>query len=153
MGASLDVSVTPPRPIEDGMAPQALLLKCGSGAEESWALAADSGTAARINGALVVAGLGVLSDRDELRVNGSASMYFSTERLAVVEPFHGSGTPVCCGRCRQQLSEGDPAVRCPGCGVWYNQSAEYPCWTYHDTCAFCPQPTALDAGFRWVPED
>src|SRR5271169_6705353 len=133
-GASLDLSVAPPRPIAEAAAPAALLLKCGSGAQESWALAAGAGAAVRVNGALLVTGLGVLSDRDEIRVNGSPPLFFSTETLAAVQPFPGSDRPVFCGRCRRQIKQGDPAVRCPACSIWHEQSAQYPCWTYHDKC-------------------
>jgi len=42
-------------------------------------------------------------------------------------------------------------VRCPQCGVWHHQSDELPCWVYSSSCSLCDHPTALDAGYRWIP--
>jgi hypothetical protein len=154
--AVLDLTQDPPRPLVDAGADQALpaamLVRIGEREKEMWALIAGPETAARVNANLAVAGIAVLSDRDEIQVGGRPAIYFSTERLARVEEFREEGN-VCCGRCRQPIRKGDPAVRCPGCGIWYNQSAQFPCWTYAERCAFCSQFTALDAGFNWSPED
>lgn len=117
-----------------------------------WALIASTNADVRVNSGVVDGGLCVLADRDEIRI-GDTAMYFSTESLATVEPFPGAERPVYCGRCRQLIDIGAPAVRCPGCGVWYNQSAELPCWTYSEKCVFCPTLTALDAEFAWSPEE
>jgi hypothetical protein len=79
-------------------------------------------------------------------------VFYSTERLALVEEFPGANAPAYCPRCKQAIASGHPAVKCPGCGVYYHQSNELPCWTYTDVCALCPQSTALDAGYQWSPE-
>jgi hypothetical protein len=105
-----------------------------------------------VNGRTVPAGLCLLDDRDEIRVR-EEKLYFSTENLASVEQFPGSDRQVFCGRCRQLIETGTPAVCCPSCGVWYNESADLPCWTYSGKCTFCGQATALDAGFSWTPEE
>jgi len=130
----------------------AKLIRTGEGGSPVWALIAPHNSDVRVNGRAIFAGLRALADRDEIRAGGKLH-YFSTETLASVEAFPGAERPVYCGRCRQQVEEGTPAVRCPGCGVWYNESAELPCWTYTEKCTFCGHPTALDAGFAWTPEE
>jgi hypothetical protein len=121
-----------------------------------WALIAPAGSDLRVNGRPAHAGLCVLADRDEIRMGGEAR-YFSTETLAEVVPFPGAERPIFCGRCRQPILPGTPSVCCPGpgCQVWYHQdpSESLPCWAYAETCAYCPQPTALDTGFTWFPEE
>jgi LSD1 subclass zinc finger protein len=109
----------------------------------------------RVNGCEVLAGLRVLADRDEIRTDDGIQCFFSTETLAVIEAFPGADREVFCGRCRQPIKTGASAVRCPGCQIWYHQddSESLPCWTYTDKCNFCPNPTALDSGFMWIPED
>jgi hypothetical protein len=129
----------------------ARLIRAGAAESQVWALAAGKEADVRVNGHPVLAGMCVLADRDEIR-SGGAQFFFSTESLAVEEPLPPLDRPVFCGRCRQKMEAGSPAVRCPGCGVWYNQSTELPCWTYADKCAFCGYATALDAGFTWSPE-
>jgi hypothetical protein len=129
------------------------LIWSDAGGSRAWALVTPWGSDVRVNGRAVVAGLRVLDDRDEIRTDDGARCYFSAEMPATVEEFPAPERPVFCGRCRQQIDVGMPAVRCPSCGVWYNQSAELPCWTYSDKCTFCGQATALDAGFAWAPED
>jgi len=128
------------------------LIGAAAGGSRVWALVASANCGVRVNGRAVLAGLCVLADRDEIRTSG-AHYYFSTETLAAVEEFPTPERPVFCGRCRQQIEVGSPAVCCPGCGVWYNQSADLPCWTYADKCTFCGHSTALDAGFSWTPEE
>ncbi|MGD0910672.1 MAG: hypothetical protein ABR928_02185 [Terracidiphilus sp.] len=119
----------------------------------TWALIASPGLGVRLNGRAPAAGLCVLTDRDEIRVGSSARYFFSTESIAVVEPFPGAERAVFCGRCRQQIETNAPAIRCPGCGVWYDQAPGLPCWTYAQKCVFCETDTALDAGFTWTPEE
>ncbi|MGP8251887.1 MAG: hypothetical protein ACLQHF_07615 [Terracidiphilus sp.] len=131
----------------------ALLLRAEVAGMPMWALVAAPRSGFRVNGEEPVAGLQVLADRDELRAGDKGPYFFSTEMPAAVALFEGSGRPVFCGRCRQQIEPGSPAVHCPGCGVWYNQSPEFECWTYAETCAFCDTRTALDAGLRWTPEE
>lgn len=95
----------------------------------------------------------MLCDRDEIRVGTGVQYFFSSEDLASIEEFPAQERTTHCGRCRQPIKAGSPAVRCPQCNVWYNQSAELPCWTYSDKCAYCGHPTSLEAGFSWVPEE
>jgi hypothetical protein len=131
----------------------AQIIQARVGGTHVWALVAPRGADIRVNGRRVFAGLCVLADRDEIRTRGGALRYFSTELPAAVEAFPSPDRAVFCGRCRQQLEVGAPSVCCPGCGVWYNQSADLPCWTYSEKCGFCGHLTALDAGFTWVPEE
>jgi len=155
--AQLELACDPPRQPEETRhttegAKTALLIRTGSGGSQAWALIAPSGSDLRVNGRAPFAGLRALADRDEIRCGGEVR-YFSTEMLAAVESFPGAERPVYCGRCRQSIEAGSAAVRCPGCGIWYNESAELPCWTYSEKCTFCGHSTALDAGFSWTPEE
>jgi len=124
----------------------------GSDGSAAWALIAPTHSGVRVNSRALPAGLCVLANRDEIRIGGEV-LYFSTETLAEVVPFPGSVRAAYCARCRQQIEVGSPAVCCPNCGIWYNQSAELPCWTYADKCAFCGHPTTFDSGFTWTPEE
>jgi hypothetical protein len=137
-----------PRPLEgDSLAvAPALLLD----AAEGWVVVGPP--AVSVNGSRLDLGIRVLRDRDELRAGGGR-VFFSTETLAVVVPFPGAGKPTFCPRCKLEIALGSPVVRCPGCGVYHHQSEEFPCWVYAPRCALCDHPTALDAGYRWVPED
>ena len=111
--------------------------------------------AVRVNGAPLDLGIRVLADRDELRV-GSARAFFSTETLAAIEAFPGSERPTLCPRCKLEIVAGTPAVRCTKCRVWHHESVAdgLECWSYAATCAAdCDQPTALDTGLRWSPEE
>lgn len=145
----------PVRPADDAppvVAAQAqVLLRCLAAPPNTWALLTDH-PRVRVNGAAVPLGLTVLEDRDELRLPGLAA-WFSTETQAHVEPFPESTTRGFCPRCKQAIPPGSPAVRCPSCGLWHHASDDLPCWTYAPTCSACAQETALDAGFRWTPED
>lgn len=148
--ACVDASGTP---ASDPREPCAVILRAGEKASPLWAIAADDDSAVRVNGESPVAGLRILNDRDLIRTGEGEQYYFSTEVLAQIEPFPGSERPVFCGRCRQAIEAGALAVRCPGCGVWYNQSPELPCWTYSEKCAFCGAASDLEKGFEWTPED
>jgi predicted RNA-binding Zn-ribbon protein involved in translation (DUF1610 family) len=119
----------------------------------TWVLAASPGAEIRVNGRVPLAGLAVLCDRDEIRLGDGVQYFFSSEDLARIEEFPAQDRTTHCGRCHLPIKAGSPAVRCPNCGIWYNQSAEYPCWTYSDKCAYCGHPTSLEAGFSWVPEE
>jgi hypothetical protein len=134
----------------------ARLMRASAAGSPVWALIAPADSGVRVNGSAVAAGLAVLSDRDEIRMGGGAR-YFSTESLAEVAPFHGSGRTVYCGRCRQPVLPNTPSVICPGCQIVYHQyqndSESLLCWTYSEKCNFCTTQTALDAGFKWAPED
>jgi hypothetical protein len=116
-----------------------------------WALVAGRGARVLQNGDAVVLGLALLRHKDELRVGGAAPLYFSSERLAAVEPCARDDAPRC-PRCAHPIARGEAAVRCPGCGVLHHELAERPCWTHLPRCALCPQATALDADFTWTPE-
>ena len=120
-----------------------------------WALMAGPGARVLVNGAPAALGLVVLADRDEVRTTRGATLFFSTETRASIEPFPDSGPRGSCPRCHQAIASGDAAVRCPSCGLWHHATADLPCWTYDPRCAnpLCAQDTALDAGFRWTPDE
>lgn len=119
---------------------------------EVWLLMAGRLTDVRVNGDDAGAGgLRVLCDRDEICLRGERR-YFSTETLARVSPMPAMDPAPRCPRCHQAIATGTDAVRCPHCGIWHHRSEALPCWTYADTCANCPQPTDLEAGYRWTPE-
>jgi len=124
---------------------------CGErGADLTWVLLGPP--AVRVNGVPLAAGVRVLRDRDEVRAAGRR-MFFSAETLATIEPMPALERPAICPRCRTAIEVGTLAVRCPKCHVWHHQSDELPCWLYGASCSVCDQPTALDAGYRWSPED
>jgi len=130
---------------------EAQIIRAGRGGMEIWAVVAAPGTPVRVNGRPPLAGVCALCDRDEIRVGG-AQYFFSTESLALVEPFPAQERVVYCARCRQPIETGSPAVRCPHCATWYHQSASLPCYTYAEKCTICGRPSALDADFTWAPE-
>lgn len=134
----------------DGSA-DAVFLQHGTGNQRAWHLLAAPDAEVWVNGLPVLAGLRVLADRDEIRIDGRDTFFFSTEELARVTPMPVTDKPVMCPRCRQRIEPDTLGVRCPQCGLWHHQSDDLPCWTYAPTCALCPQPSALDAGFRWTP--
>lgn len=117
----------------------------------TWALLT-SHPRVRVNGSPVPLGMVVLEDRDELSLPAFTA-WFSTETQAQVDPFPESTARGFCPRCKQAIASGSAAVRCPSCGLWHHASEDLPCWTYAPTCSGCAQETALDAGFRWTPED
>jgi len=108
--------------------------------------------AVHVNGGALDLGIHVLRDRDELR-HGAARVFFSTESLPEVASFPGAEQPVFCPRCQLAILPQSAAVRCPKCGVWQHLTDDLPCWTYTDHCTLCDQPSALDGGFRWTPEE
>jgi hypothetical protein len=120
-----------------------------------WVLLVRPGTHVSINGMPLRVGAAVLDNRDEVRTPDGRVIFFSTETLARVEPFPADGRRMFCPRCKQQINDGDSAVKCPGpdCGLWHHESADMPCWSYCAECSGCAQQTALDTGFRWTPED
>ena len=122
------------------------------GSDGSWALLSAPDTSLRVNG-LPVPGIRILRDRDELYLDGRTA-FFSTERLARVEPFPPHPSTTYCPRCKSELNAGHPAVCCPGCGIWHHQRPEkdMPCWTHGSHCALCPHPTALTGEWQWIPE-
>ena len=144
-----------PEPLAAGSGSPALL-RSGAVGDDSWlVLTADIDL--RVNGTPALLGISALSDRDEIRVPGRAPVFFSTERLACVVPYPGGDGLARCPRCKQPMEVGTPAVRCPAaaCRIYHHEDPAKgrPCWTYAPECALCPQPTALDAGYRWMPGD
>lgn len=119
---------------------------------DQWHLLATSAARVRINGLPLLAGLRTLRDRDQISI-GEGSAYFSIEERAHCVAFPGADRKLFCARCRQELLQGVTAVRCPQCNVWHHQTDELPCWTYAAHCGLCAQPTDLEAGYRWRPED
>lgn len=128
-----------------------VLLRRFADPSNSWALLTDQ-PHVRVNGSPVPLGMLVLEDRDEIRLP-DLTAWFSTETQAQVEPFPESTARGFCPRCKQIIPPGSAAVRCPSCGLWHHESDTLGCWTYALTCSACAQETALDAGFRWTPED
>ena len=131
-----------------------LLLREPADEGTAWIILADVRHHVRVNGLPLPAGIRVLADRDEIHVEGKDPWYFSTEETARVVAFPGSDPRLHCPRCKRPIEVGQPAVRCPSCGVWHHQVPEeqFPCWTYSESCGACArQATALEAEFRWTP--
>ena len=133
-----------------------VLLSCPGAEKETWVLIATTVVRVCVNGRPLLTGLRALRDRDEIRVDGSEPVFFSSERLAHVEPYPGGSASAHCPRCKLELIRDSPAVKCPSCAVWYHQDPdpprELPCWLYSPTCPMCSQSTDLESGFRWTPE-
>lgn len=135
--------------------PPARIARHGTRTDGPWVVLGPASV--RVNGAPLDLGIRVLADRDEVRV-GRTRVFISAETLAAIEPFPGSEGVTICPRCKLEVVAGQPAVRCPACRVWHHESGAEDglgCWTYAQRCATpgCEQPTALDAGFRWIPGD
>ncbi|MGQ0701894.1 MAG: hypothetical protein ACT4PM_02025 [Gemmatimonadales bacterium] len=145
-----ELSLTELPPREPG---RGVLVKSGAAGRADWHLVAGEEHQIRVNGLPLVTGLRTLIDRDEIRLPRLGTLFFSTERLARVEPLPPEAGQVACPRCRQAIEPGALAVRCPACEVWHHASDELPCWTYAEHCALCRQPTALDTGYQWTPEE
>ena len=130
---------------------EVLLLPSERNAGE-WAVIGEPGSF-YVNGVRSLLGLRALADRDEIRLPGGSRFYYSTERLAKIEPFPGAAEPTVCPRCTRPIDEGADAVRCPRCRVWHHEhpAAGRNCWTYSEYCAVCSNPTSLDADFVWTP--
>jgi len=143
------------RSTADGNKHFALLLPLQArGNEESWVLMTPTPNGIRVNGERLVLGVRTLADKDEIYVPEVGHLFFSTEKLARVEPFsQAEGRRLFCPRCKQEIQHAYLAVRCPQCTVWHHQSDDLPCWSYSDYCALCDQPSALDIGYRWTPEE
>jgi hypothetical protein len=138
------------RPVKNGVLVGRYASPAGG---ENWILKCSATAPVRVNGQPVYLGTRTLKDRDEIVLAGTSRFYFSTEELARVEPFPGAAQPVFCTRCKEQIAKDTLAVRCPACGQWCHQTDEKPCWPYGPSCPLCDQPTALDAGYRWTPEE
>ena len=146
-----------PAPIVSGAGSPPSIHRCQVQGRECWVLLTSPTDALWVNGQPTLASIHVLRDRDSLWWPGSGIAYFSAEALARVEPFSAVGQLAHCVRCKLEMKPGQPAVRCPnpGCGLYHHEDPEQDrnCWTYAPTCAACDQPTALDAGYRWVPPE
>ena len=118
-----------------------------------WVLIARADSGVSVNGIPLATGIRVVSDQDRIRVPSADDVYFSSESLARVEDFPGLDQISFCPRCKQEIERSARAVRCPACGVWHHQTDVLNCWTYAEVCALCTQPTDLNTGFRWTPED
>jgi hypothetical protein len=134
-----------------------LLRQKGAPDGSTWMLLAPPEAGVHVNGLPLELGLRVLRDKDEIRLGERQRFFFSAEQVVQVVPFPGADQEVCCARCLDPIAPGATAVQCPNpaCGAWHHQMPEknLPCWSYTPTCALCDQPTALDAGFRWTPEE
>ncbi len=142
----------------------ALLAPASTDAADScdrWVLLGDPLSRVCLNGLLLVTGIRVLRNKDEIQAGDGGPVYFSTERLPAVEVFAASVHSAKCPRCQQEIASGAAAVRCPACGIWHHQSEELPCWTGYvnedrgfKTCALCDYIVSLypDAEFQWTPE-
>jgi len=130
-----------------------LLRRRGS---NDWLLMARPDSSASVNGEpLAALGVRLLADKDEIRVTGTAAVFFSIDEPARIEPFPGSERSIICPRCQRPVTKGQSAVICPHCRVWHHQSQEenMPCWTYAPHCTLCDQATELDGRYRWTPEE
>jgi hypothetical protein len=150
----------PPRRLQEGQEGAAEALRDGVGlfrrvreGRESWTLLSGRGRTVSINGFPLPGGIRVLDDRDEIRIDEAGTLFFSTEVQARIELFPGGDGPVHCARCKNGIEPGTPAARCPRCDIWHHESEDTPCWRYSVSCAMCDQPTDLEAGFRFTPED
>jgi len=157
-GDPLSLRSNPPLPVRGSLdkadaASQVISLRAPGLTGAPWVLMAGAKGAVRVNGIALATGMRVLADRDEIRVGSSHTLFFSAESLARIEPFVGANQRLFCPRCKQEIVKEAMAVMCPACGVWHHQSDDLPCWTYSSSCALCPQPTDLNAGYRWTPEE
>jgi hypothetical protein len=124
---------------------------------ETWLLV--GGRSVRVNGIPLLAGICLLEHRDEIRVDGLEPVWFSTEKLARIQPFPGSDQRTECPRCKLEIKRGHAAVRCPapGCGAWVHMDPEdeLPCWQYGQskTCPSCEEPNLLAETWTWLPDD
>jgi hypothetical protein len=130
-----------------------MLRRASDGFQAQWSLLIPPALPVLVNGAPAMLGIVVLADRDEIRLPGSPPLFFSTETLAAVAPFPTDAARGFCPRCRQTIAPNTPAVRCPGCEVWYHESGSLGCWSYADRCVTCGRPTPLDTGFSWTPAE
>ncbi|MEE8142513.1 MAG: hypothetical protein V3T77_05390 [Planctomycetota bacterium] len=136
----------------------ALLVRSRVSVDEDWLLLWAPRQELYINGERVPdVGLRKLQDRDEIRLPGLGRFYFSSERLATVEPFPGLEWEILCPRCRIPIEADQLAVLCPVCRVWHHQfqgpDSDRRCWSYGSSCAACNSCfTDHLSTFRWSPE-
>ena len=87
----------------------AVILRAAAAAGAAWILLSGTKAAVRVNGSRLDLGLRVLADKDEILLADAVDpcwhrLFFSTETLAQIEPYAGSGQrPVVCPRCRRKI--------------------------------------------------
>ena len=116
-----------------------------------WYIMSPAGAQVRVNGEPLFLGTRSLQHRDEILVEGER-FFFSTERLAVIEPLPALDHAAHCARCKQPVVKDHLAVRCPGCGAWHHQTEKFGCWSYDAKCALCDFATEMSGSFRWTPD-
>jgi len=151
---AIDSQAAAVRPLQAARdaAADAVIIRSDAAAQPRFVLLIPSGLLARVNGAPLPSGIHQLADRDAIHLGDAPPVFFSADARPVVEPYPGAADVAFCARCKSEIVPGTPACRCPGCGLWFHQSEEFPCWTFSDHCV-CGFPTALDGGPRWSPED
>jgi Zn finger protein HypA/HybF involved in hydrogenase expression len=129
------------------------LEQTGSGGTAEWAILTGQECGVTINGIPLLLGLRVLIDRDEIRWGPDAFAFYSTEEPADIASLPQGDRKIFCPRCKQEITPGTPAVRCPRCGIWHHQSEQLPCYTYAERCATCTRRASLDSSYDWTPEE
>ena len=153
------IGETPPRPVS--LSPTTaqlptegvLIVRRDRRDDAPWVLFTGALHQVRIGGFRVIGGLRALRDRDAIQVDGNPTVFVTFKEPATVVPYPTGATPVRCPRCTKMIEPDDPAVRCPGCEIWYHQIDEKrPCWTYGPTCRECDESTRLGDQESWSPE-
>mgnify|MGYP001562665093 CR=1 FL=1 len=119
-----------------------------------WALICPCRSAVCVNGVPVIGGIHILAHQDAIGLGDAAApIFFLNEDPARAQPFPALlPNPVKCNLCNSLITEGQAAVRCPGCGQWYHQeTGGKGCWTYRKKCKTCGLATSLDGTFSWTP--
>ena len=152
---AFSLSALPPSPLDPGepagetSATETTLLSRTS--QGDWVLMTGKARRAWVNGMPVALGVRVLRHQDRITVEDVGTAFLSTETLPCIESFPEDAAPGSCPRCRLAIEVGSPAVQC-GCGIWYHESEEFPCFSCAPTCVFCDRTAELGSGFRWLPE-
>ncbi len=139
-------------PLPSSEAAAALLLRSRSSNGDLWLLLALAPGSVALNGVPLRSGIRVLADQDEIYLGADGQVFFSTERLATVQPCTSTNPDLRCARCRRPIPPQSDAVACPNCTVWYHQTEPRPCWTYASACAMCGHASELNGAYRWTPE-
>lgn len=147
---SLDAEAAVPLP--SSAAAAALLLRSRSSDGDLWLLLALAPGRVALNGVPLQSGIRVLTDQDEISLGAAGRMFFSTERLAAIQPCTSTHPDLRCARCRRPIPLQSDAVACPNCNVWHHQTERLPCWTYAPGCALCGHASELNGVYRWTPE-
>ncbi len=163
-GCAYDLDPTPPARLPGGgLDPQAAdpprerqvwIVPAASPPGARWALVAGPHRRVWVNGSRLDLGLRLLDDRDHIRLDNGNTYFFSSEALAQRENYPADARAVQCPRCKQEISPGTMAVRCPICGVWHHETDDRPCWSDYPTCSRCDHESPLDASrYRWEPDE